>query len=136
MRKIDEIIVHCSATPRGRRVTAAEIDRWHRERGFKKIGYHYVIGIDGEIERGREEAEEGAHCLGHNARSIGICYVGGLSSDGKVALDTRTDAQRVAMTELIMELKERYMGARVYGHRDFAKKECPCFDVRKEFGNG
>lgn len=136
MRKIDEIIVHCSATPRGRRVTAAEIDRWHRERGFKKIGYHYVIGIDGEIERGREEAEEGAHCLGHNARSIGICYVGGLSSDGKVALDTRTDAQRVAMTELIMDLKERYHGARVYGHRDFAKKECPCFDARKEFGNG
>lgn len=136
MRKIDEIIVHCSATPRGRRVTAAEIDRWHRERGFKKIGYHYVIGIDGEIERGRVEAEEGAHCLGHNARSIGICYVGGLSSDGKVALDTRTDAQRVAMTELIMELKERYTGARVYGHRDFAKKECPCFDARKEFDNG
>lgn len=136
MRKIDEIIVHCSATPRGRRVTATEIDRWHRERGFKKIGYHYVIGIDGEIERGREEAEEGAHCLGHNAQSIGICYVGGMSSDGKVALDTRTDAQRVAMTELIMELKERYRGARVYGHRDFAKKECPCFDARKEFGNG
>jgi len=134
MRKIDEIIVHCSATPRGRKVTAKDIDRWHRERGFRCIGYHYVIGIDGEVERGRAESEIGAHCRGHNARSIGVCYVGGLSGDGKVALDTRTDAQRVALTELLMELRERYPGARVYGHRDFAAKECPCFDVHKEFG--
>lgn len=134
MRKIDEIIVHCSATPRGRRVTAKDIDGWHRGRGFRCIGYHYVIGLDGEVERGRAESEVGAHCKGHNARSIGVCYVGGLTTDGKVAVDTRTDAQRVALTELIMELKERYPGARVYGHRDFAAKECPCFDVRKEFG--
>lgn len=134
MRKIDEIIVHCSATPRGREVKAAEIDRWHRERGFRCIGYHYVVGLDGRIERGRQESETGAHCKGHNARSIGVCYVGGLSSDGKVALDTRTDEQRVALTELIMGLKERYPGARVYGHRDFANKECPCFDAGREFG--
>lgn len=133
MRKIDEIIVHCSATPRGRRVTAADIDRWHRERGFRCIGYHYVIGLDGTVESGRKESEAGAHCMGHNARSIGICYVGGLSTDGTVALDTRTDAQRVAMTELITELKERYPGAQVYGHRDFARKECPCFDAGREF---
>lgn len=134
MRKIDEIIVHCSATPRGRDVKAAEIDRWHRERGFRCIGYHYVIRLDGTVERGRRESETGAHCKGHNARSIGVCYVGGLSTDGNAALDTRTDEQRVALTELIMELKERYPGARVYGHRDFANKECPCFDARREFG--
>lgn len=134
MRKIDEIIVHCSATPRGRAVTAKDIDRWHRERGFRCIGYHYVIGIDGKIERGRDECETGAHCKGHNARSIGVCYVGGLSRDGKVAHDTRSDEQRVALTELIAELKERYPEAKVYGHRDFANKECPCFDARKEFG--
>lgn len=102
MRRIDEIIVHCSATPRGRRVTAKDIDGWHRERGFRCIGYHYVIGLDGEVEE-RAESEAGAHCKGHNARSIGVCYVGGLTADGKVAVDTRTDAQRVAMTELIME---------------------------------
>lgn len=134
MRKIDEIIVHCSATPRGREVKAADIDRWHRGRGFRCIGYHYVVGLDGRIERGRPESETGAHCKGHNAQSIGVCYVGGLSTDGKVALDTRTDEQRVALTQLIMELKERYPGARVYGHRDFANKECPCFDARREFG--
>lgn len=133
MRKIDKIIIHCSATPRGRDVKAADIDRWHRERGFKCIGYHYVIGIDGSIERGRDETMVGAHCKGQNGGSIGICYVGGLSSDGKVAMDTRSDEQRVAMTRLVMELRERYPGARVYGHRDFAAKECPCFDVHREF---
>lgn len=133
MRKIDKIIIHCSATPRGRDVKAADIDRWHRERGFKCIGYHYVIGIDGSIERGRDETMVGAHCKDQNGGSIGICYVGGLSSDGKVAMDTRSDEQRVAMTRLVMELRERYPGARVYGHRDFAAKECPCFDVQREF---
>lgn len=132
MRKIDEIIVHCSATPRGREVSAADIDRWHRQRGFRCIGYHYVIRLDGSIECGRKESETGAHCKGHNARSIGICYVGGLSTDGKVPLDTRTDAQRVALTQLLMELKERYPQARVFGHRDFAAKDCPCFDIHRE----
>lgn len=132
MRRIDEIIVHCSATPRGRYVTAADIDRWHCERGWNGIGYHYVVGLDGNIELGRNENEIGAHCKGHNANSIGICYIGGLSSDGKVAVDTRTDEQRVALTKLIMLLKERYPDAKVYGHRDFAKKDCPCFDVHKE----
>lgn len=134
MRKIDEIIVHCSATPRRRDVSAAEIDRWHRQRGFRCIGYHYVIRLDGTVERGRPECEAGAHCKGHNSSSIGICYIGGMTADGKTAADTRTDAQRVAMTELIMEMKERYPGARVHGHRDFAAKDCPCFDVHREFG--
>lgn len=133
MRKIDEIIVHCTATPRGREVTATEIDSWHRARGFRCIGYHYVIGLDGTVERGRPECQTGAHCSGHNGRSIGICYVGGLSTDGKTPLDTRTDEQRVALSRLILELRERYPGAKVYGHRDFAAKKCPCFDVHKEF---
>lgn len=132
MRRIDEIIVHCSATPRGRDVKATDIDRWHRERGWKGIGYHYVVELDGRIETGRNEKEIGAHCKGHNAHSIGICYIGGLSSDGKVAIDTRTSEQRVALTKLIMWLKERYPDAKVYGHRDFTKKDCPCFDVHKE----
>lgn len=133
MRQINEIIVHCSGTPRGMEVKAADIHRWHCERGWNGIGYHYVIGLNGDIEKGREENEVGAHCKGHNAHSIGICYVGGLSSDGREAIDTRTDEQRVALTELIMDLRERYPGAKVYGHRDFANKECPCFDVHKEW---
>ena len=144
MRKINEIIVHCTATPRGREVSVQEIDRWHRKRGFdagtvsasglRSIGYHYVIHLDGTVEPGRDEALIGAHCRGHNSHSIGICYVGGLSSDGRKPIDTRTDAQRMAMTRLIRELTERYPGATVHGHNEFAPKDCPCFNAGKEFG--
>ena len=70
MRKIRKIIVHCTATPAGRSVTVAEIDRWHRQRGFNGIGYHYVVGLDGSVSKGRDEALVGAHCKGHNSDSI------------------------------------------------------------------
>ena len=83
MRKINEIIVHCAATPEGKNFKAADIDRWHRERKMKCIGYHYVVDLDGTVEPGRPESEIGAHCLGHNQYSIGVCYVGGLAADGK-----------------------------------------------------
>ncbi|MBO5749348.1 MAG: N-acetylmuramoyl-L-alanine amidase, partial [Bacteroidaceae bacterium] len=75
MRRIDKIIVHCTATPEGREVSVKEIDRWHRERGFKCIGYHYVIGLDGKVSEGRPIEEIGAHCTGQNSHSVGVCYV-------------------------------------------------------------
>ena len=78
MRKIKEIIIHCSATKEGRNFTVADIDRWHRERGFFCIGYHFVIYRDGSIHVGRSVEEVGAHCKGHNTVSIGVCYIGGL----------------------------------------------------------
>lgn len=112
---------------------AEEIDRWHRARGFSKIGYHYVIGLEGQTERGRAETEAGAHCLGHNRNSIGICYVGGCDSRMQPK-DTRTAAQRETLKALVAELRRRYPGATVHGHNEFAAKACPCFDVRKEFG--
>lgn len=89
MRKIKEIIIHCSATKEGRDYTIADIDRWHRDRGFFCIGYHFVIYRDGSIHVGRSVEEVGAHCRGHNLVSIGICYIGGLSKNGKPK-DTRT----------------------------------------------
>lgn len=135
MRTINEIIVHCSATPEGKDFTIADIDRWHRQRGFTKIGYHYVIYRDGTIHVGRNESEVGAHCLGHNQNSIGICYIGGLSSDGKTPKDTRTDAQKKALTTLLQALKKKYPSASIHGHRDFAKKACPSFDATKEYMN-
>ena len=73
MRKIKEIIIHCSATREGRDYTVADIDRWHRERGFFCIGYHFVIYRDGSIHVGRSVEEVGAHCKGHNTVSIGVC---------------------------------------------------------------
>lgn len=76
-RKIDQIILHCTSTPEGEDFTNAQIREWHLERGFSDIGYHYVIGLNGEVRPGRPESVVGAHCKGHNTRSIGVCYVGG-----------------------------------------------------------
>ena len=135
MRKITEIIIHCSATPEGRKVTTDQIDRWHKERGFKEIGYHYVIYLDGSIHEGRKEEEIGAHTVGHNANSIGICYVGGCAKDGRTPKDTRTDAQKNALCGLLSELVKKYPNASIHGHREFANKACPCFDVQAEYKN-
>lgn len=132
MRKIDEIIIHCTATPGGRTVSVKEVTGWHRSRGFRTIGYHYLIGLDGTISIGRPENETGAHCLGHNGRSIGVCYVGGLDPVTRKLADTRTPRQRAALRQLIERLQKKYPGATVHGHRDFAAKACPCFDVRTE----
>lgn len=123
------IIVHCSATPRGRDIGAAEIRTWHRQRGFKDIGYHFVIRLDGTIEPGRPLGEPGAHCSGKNACSVGICYVGGVEADCRTPADTRTPAQKAALSELIARLRELFPDAEVRGHRDFAAKACPSFDA-------
>lgn len=133
MRKINEIIVHCAATPEGKNFKAADIDRWHRERKMKCIGYHYVVDLDGTVEPGRPESEIGAHCLGHNQNSIGVCYVGGLATDGKTPKDTRTVAQKEALLALLKKLRAEYPKASIHGHRDFAAKACPSFDATTEY---
>ena len=133
MRKINKIIVHCSATPEGKDFTTADIDRWHRQRGWRCIGYHYVIELDGSIHKGRDESVIGAHCSGQNTDSIGICYVGGVAKDGKTPKDTRTDAQKHSLLELLKELKTKYPNATIHGHREFAAKACPSFDAKSEY---
>lgn len=135
MRTINEIIVHCSATPEGRPTTVGDIRAWHKQRGFKDIGYHYVVYLDGSIHAGRPESAIGAHCTGHNRNSIGVCYIGGVAKDCKTPKDTRTEAQKRALVLLLKELKRRYPRAKIYGHRDFAAKACPSFDARKEYAN-
>ena len=134
MRDIDKIIVHCSATPEGRDISAATIDKWHKERGWSGIGYHFVVKLDGTIEYGRMVDKVGAHCKGHNKSSIGICYIGGCDSDMN-AKDTRTSQQIASMLELIRILKKMHPGVEVFGHRDFSTKECPSFDAKKEYKN-
>lgn len=131
MRKINKIIIHCSATKEGQKFTVKDIDTWHRQKGYKSVGYHYVILLDGTIETGRPESEVGAHCTGHNTNSIGICYIGGLDANSNPK-DTRTDAQRKALIKLVKELKAKYQGATVHGHNEFANKACPSFDVKDE----
>jgi N-acetylmuramoyl-L-alanine amidase len=135
MRKINSIIVHCSATPEGRDVNIETIRGWHvNERGWSDIGYHYVIELDGAIKKGRPINVQGAHTKGHNKDSIGICYVGGTEQDINIPKDTRTDAQKESLTKLLLELKTSdYCDAVIYGHRDFASKACPSFDAKKEY---
>ncbi|MFV0329664.1 MAG: N-acetylmuramoyl-L-alanine amidase [Dysgonomonas sp.] len=129
MRKINEIIFHCSATKEGQAFTVKDIDRWHKERGWKGIGYHFVIYLDGSVHPGRPVEEIGAHTLNHNSNSIGVCYIGGLDAHGK-AKDTRTPAQLRAMEKLVKEFRVKYPNATFHGHNEFANKACPCFDVR------
>lgn len=135
MRTIKEIIIHCADTPEGRDDKAADIDRWHKQRGFDRIGYHYVIDLDGTIEAGRELDCIGAHCKGHNTNSIGICYIGGADRYTLKPKDTRTDEQKASLLLLLKYLRQRYPYAKIYGHRDFSDKPCPSFDAKKEYEN-
>ena len=132
MRNINKIIVHCSATKEGKAFNVADITRWHKQRGFATIGYHWVVLLDGTIQQGRAEMTMGAHCKGHNANSIGICYIGGLDENGK-SKDTRTPEQKKALLELLKRLKKDYPKATIHGHREFANKDCPCFDAKNEY---
>lgn len=132
MRTINSIIIHCTATKPLAHINVNDVRRWHRERGFSDIGYHYLILVDGTVEAGRPLSAIGAHCKGHNAHSVGVCYVGGLNDSGKPA-DTRTPAQREAMRSLLISLKHRFPNAIIHGHRDFASKACPCFDATAEY---
>lgn len=134
MRQVNKIIIHCSDTPEGRDDRAEDIDSWHRAQGYKEIGYHYVITLAGEVEIGRPEQAIGAHCKGHNAKSIGICYIGGASEEDRSPKDTRTPEQKRALLELLKALKQKYPRAAIFGHRDFdSAKSCPCFDAQLEY---
>jgi len=146
MRAVNKIVIHCSATPEGRNVSAATIDGWHRKRGFNQIGYHYVISLDGKIEAGRPVNIMGAHVGGGgNRASIGIAYIGGVDANLK-AKDTRTEAQKKSLIKIIKILKNIYPDASIHGHRDYSKdkdgdgveaheymKACPCFDAEVEY---
>lgn len=148
-RKINLLVIHCSASPNGVMVAPKMIDGWHASRGFARlsepvrkfnpdlphIGYHYIIGVDGTVSSGRSEAEIGAHVAGWNANSIGVCMVG---------TDSFFAAQWFALKGLVGQLRYDHLGIeRVVGHRDLSPdkdgdgkitsrdwlKTCPGFDV-------
>lgn len=127
-RKIDTIILHCTATAFDRELTAAEVGRWHVRRGFSSIGYHFLIRLDGHVEDGRPIEQEGAHCLGHNSTSIGIAYAGGLDSQGNPC-NTLNARQIYALQHVLPWLCKRYPIRHIYGHNQLSNKLCPCFDV-------
>lgn len=132
MRAIKEIIIHCTATKPSVDWGVKEIRRCHiNDNGWSDIGYHYVIRLNGFIERGRAEWRQGAHCVGHNRHSIGVCYVGGLDQNGNPS-DTRTPAQRRAMLTLLKELTQKYH-CEIHGHNEYSSKACPCFNAYEEY---
>jgi N-acetylmuramoyl-L-alanine amidase len=137
MREITHIVVHCLATPEGRPHTVKEVTKWHQARGWRTIGYHWLVRLDGTIEPGRAESQVGAHVEGHNAHSIGVVYVGGVDKDTFKPKDTRTDAQKAALLNLLKDLKSRYPKAKILGHRDFpsVSKACPSFGAEVEYAN-
>ena len=146
MRKIDLIVIHCSATRADRDFTKDDLDVCHRRRGFNGVGYHFYIRKNGDIKTTRAIEKVGAHAKGHNAYSIGICYEGGLDCHGCPA-DTRTEWQVHSMHVLILTLLRDYPGCRICGHRDLSPdlngngeiepeewvKACPCFEVKDEY---
>ena len=127
----DYIVIHCAATKPSMDIGAADIDKWHRQQGWSRIGYAFVIRRNGTVEHGRGVDEIGAHVKGFNAVSVGICMAGGIDAEGKPE-DNFTDEQWVSLEALVMTLHAKYPRAEVVGHRDFpeVKKACPCFDAR------
>ena len=137
MRTITLIVLHCSAVRPDQTSSAAQIDTWHRQRGFHLgIGYHYVVRRNGQIELGRPEWMIGAHCVNHNAHSIGVCYEGGLNARGQPE-DTRTPEQKSALRALFKDLHRRYPQALIVGHHDLnPHKACPCIEnVAREYAD-
>lgn len=133
-REINHIIVHCTASKPNVDLHVKNVNDMHLGNGWRGIGYHYLIALDGTIEVGRDIAVAGAHCNAPNinATSIGVAYVGGLDEDGSPC-DTRTPAQKVALRHLLTLLKSIWPKAEISGHRDWSNKACPCFDALKEY---
>lgn len=128
-KKTTEIIIHCSATKEGKPFTVESIHNMHLKNGWAGIGYNYYIDLNGDIWEGRPEDCVGSHTTNHNSISVGICYCGGLDSKGNPK-DTRTPKQLAAMIWLCRMLHKKYPNATFHGHREFANKACPCFDVK------
>jgi len=134
MRRINKLIVHCSATREKQPVSLKTIRSWHVDgRGWKDVGYHYIIHLDGKISKGRSDSILGAHVKGHNTDSLGICYIGGMDADNNHAKDTRTCAQKDSLDALLLTLKQMHPDSTVYSHNEFSNKACPSFDATAEY---
>jgi N-acetylmuramoyl-L-alanine amidase len=136
MREINYIVIHCAATKPSMDVPIERVRKWHLDRGWADIGYHYYITRDGKIHKGRDLSVIGAHVSGYNKNSIGICYEGGINEKGDPE-DNRTDEQKKSLLKVVKVLKFVFKNAVVQGHRDFpnVKKACPSFDAKNEYKN-
>lgn len=138
-RAIKYIVVHSTATPEGENYTVADIRRMHKAKGWRDIGYHYVIYRDGTLHEGRDVNISGGHARGYNSNSIGIVYIGGTSATEKdkaghlKAKDTRTPEQKATLLRLLKDLRKLYPNAKIVGHRDLNVTACPSFDAKSEY---
>ena len=133
MRDINKIILHCSATREGQDISTETIRGWHvNERGWSDIGYHFVVLLDGTVDKARPVERQGAHVRGKNKGSIGVCYIGGCDADMNPK-DTRNEAQKKSLEELITYLMESYDDATLHGHNEFSSKACPSFNVQEVY---
>ena len=131
----DRIVIHCSATPPGRDIGRVEIDQWHKARGWTGIGYNFVVRRNGTLEYGREVTKVGAHAKGYNARSIGICLIGGIDAAGKPEANF-SDAQWATLQRILAALRLVWPAAEVIGHNEVARKACPSFNVQEWLAAG
>ena len=135
MRKLESIIIHCSATSEKQNFDVDDIRQWHTEKGWSDIGYHYVITRAGEIQEGRFIEKVGAHAKGYNDHSVGICLVGGINSETEKADANFTFSQYQALAKIKDQLFDAFGELEIIGHRDVSSKDCPCFDVHSFFNS-
>jgi len=133
MRKISLIVLHCDGIRPEQHNSVESIGNYHRTKGWNGIGYHFWVSRDGTAYPGRALEKAGAHCVGHNRHSVGICYEGGLDSAGESA-DTRTPQQVKALRKLVEQMHAHFPDAVIVGHHDLnPDKPCPCFDAVSEY---
>ena len=144
MAKLKQLVIHCTATPEGREVSADNIRRWHFappsvvSRGWRTEGYTDLIHLDGTVERLVDNNEDDVvdpweitnGAAGHNSVSRHIVYAGGVTADGRTPKDTRTPEQRKALAEYVRDFHRRFPDVRIVGHNELAVKACPSFDVK------
>lgn len=144
-RELKYLVIHCTATPEGREVSAADIRHWHCDpvskggRGWKQVGYTDLVHLDGKVERLVDNNEDAwvddweitNGAAGYNSVSRHVVYAGGCAKDGKTAKDTRTNGQRTALADYVKDFHKRFPKVRIIGHNEVAAKACPSFDVQK-----
>lgn len=128
--KTDFIVIHCSATPARMDVDIATVAEWHKERGFTTVGYHYFIKRDGTLQEGRGLYDIGAHVVGFNHCSVGVCMAGGMDDENKNPQNNFTKAQWDTLSHILNQFHEEFPKAVIVGHRDLnPDKACPSFSV-------
>lgn len=100
--------------------TAKDVDAWHRAKGWNGIGYNWFIEKDGKTVKGRDEKSEGAHTIGYNNKSIGICLAGNF--DATMPATAQIESLRILLKQKMVEFK--IPKEKIVPHRTFANKTC------------